>query len=94
MNRNWLRNKNVGVFSQMVTGFLVEKQIRKSLMMAAILLLSMVKVFKNMNHMIKYRMQETNESRELASSVSKSPHRSLQRKQKISSVQMSRMIVN
>ena len=55
------------------------------------MLLSMVKIFRNQSHMIKYQMQETNESRELVRSVSKSLLKSLHKKQQRSSTQMSRM---
>ena len=55
------------------------------------MLLSMVKIFRNQSHMIKYQMQETSESRELVKSVSKSLHKSLNKKQQRSSTQMSRM---
>ena len=50
----------------------------------------MVKVFRDQSQMTKYQMQEINESRELAKSVSKSLHKSLLKKQQRSSAQMSR----
>ena len=51
----------------------------------------MAKVFKSQSHMIKSQMQEKNESREPAKSVSKSRHKNLIKKIQRSSVQMSRM---